>query len=168
MMVVGGLVFGAIFTGGAVLRSLFESMGTIGEVIAGLIGFAIACVALYWILFAAVVSSLLPPIVVLESKGAFASVGRAFSLGGTAKGRLIGVVFTTGLIVGFPVLGAQMLIGMIPVIGLLIWAAFQAVGFAFTTAVMVVLYFDLRCRAENYDLELLAEQVEAGRGLGRR
>ncbi len=43
-----------------------------------------------------------------------------------------------------------------------------AVGFAFTTSVAVVLYFDLRCRAENYDLELLAEQVEAGPGLGQR
>jgi hypothetical protein len=51
-------------------------------------------------------------------------------------------------------------------VGLLIWASFQAVGFAFTTAAIVVLYFDLRCRAENYDLELLAQQVEAGPGLG--
>jgi hypothetical protein len=59
-----------------------------------------------------------------------------------------------------------MLIGMIPIVGLLVWGTFQAVGFAFTTAVMVVLYFDLRCRAENYDLELLAQQVEAGPGLG--
>jgi len=167
MLAVGGLAVLAFVLGGTGLGSLFESVGAIGEVIAGLIGFAIVCFAIYWVLFATVVSSLLPPIVVLESKGAIASVGRAFALGGTAKGRLIGVVLTTGLIVGFPVIGAQMLIGMIPVFGLLVWAAFQAVGFAFTTAVMVVLYFDLRCRAENYDLELLAEQVEAGQGLGR-
>ena len=96
-----------------------------------------------------------------------ATVRRAFTLGSTAKGRVVGVVFTTGMIVAFPVFGAQMLISAIPVVGTLVWAGFQAIGFAFSTAVMVVLYFDLRCRAENYDLELLAEQVEAGDGLGR-
>jgi hypothetical protein len=114
------------------------------------------------------VSSLLAPVIVLESNGIFASVSRAFRLGATSKLRLIGVVFTSGIIVGFPVFGAQMMIGFVPYLGLLVWAAFQAIGFAFTTSVAVVLYFDLRCRAENYDLELLAEQVEAGPGLGQR
>jgi hypothetical protein len=166
VMGVGTLAFLTVGGGGAVFGEWFEAAGTLGTVVAVVLAVGVGAVAFYWILFATMVSSLLPSVVVLESRGIFASVARAFSLGSTAKGRVIGVVFTTGLIVGFPVFGAQMLIGMIPVVGLLTWALFQAVGFAFSTSVMVVLYFDLRCRAENYDLELLAEQVEAGRGLG--
>jgi hypothetical protein len=166
VLVVSGLAAVVFMFGGAAIGGLVEQAGAIGMVIAVLLGIAVAAIALFWILFATFVSSLLPAVAVLESHGVFRTVERAFSLGATSKWRLIGIVFTTGMIVGVPVVGAQMLIGLIPVFGLLIWAAFQAVGFAFTTAVTVVLYFDLRCRAENYDLELLAEQVEAGPGLG--
>jgi hypothetical protein len=166
VLVVGSLAGVVFMLGGAAIGGVLEQAGTIGTVIAVLLGIAVGAVALFWILFATFVSSLLPAVVVLESHGVFRTAERAFSLGATSKWRLIGIIFTTGMIVGVPVVGAQMLIGMIPVVGLLIWAAFQAVGFAFTTAVTVVLYFDLRCRAENYDLELLAEQVEAGPGLG--
>ncbi len=168
MLLVAGAVFLAFTVGGAALGRLLDAAGAVGTLIMVLLGIAVGCVALFWVMFAGVVSSLIPAIAVLESKGVFGTVQRAFSLGATSKWRLIGVVMTTGMIVGLPVFGAQMLIGMIPVVGLLTWGTFQAVGFAFTTAVMVVLYFDLRCRAENYDLELLAQQVEAGPGLGER
>jgi hypothetical protein len=166
MILVFGVTALVFAVGGAALGNLVEAAGGIGVLIAVLLGLVVGSLALFWVLFAGMVSSLLPPIAVLESNGILATVQRAFALGATSKWRLIGIVMTTGLIVGFPVFGAQMLIGMIPIVGLLIWAMFQAVGFAFTTAVMVVLYFDLRCRAENYDLELLAQQVEAGPGLG--
>lgn len=165
VLVVGAAAL-AFAVGGAAIGSLLEAAGGVGTLIVVLLGLTVGCVALFWIMFAAVVSSLLPPIAVLESNGILETVRRAFSLGATSKWRLIGIVMTTGMIVGFPVFGAQMLIGIIPIVGLLIWGTFQAVGFAFTTAVMVVLYFDLRCRAEHYDLELLAQQVEAGPGLG--
>jgi len=144
------------------------SLGSVGTLL-GFLGGAVALVvALVATCFAVSVTSLLAPVVVLESKGIFQSVGRIFSLGSTAIWRVIGVVLTAGMIVGVPVFGAQMMIGFVPYLGVVIWAGFQAVGFAFTSAVAVVLYFDLRCRAENYDLELLAEQVEAGPGLGER
>jgi hypothetical protein len=166
LMLVAGASFLAFVVVGAAVGGLLETAGSLGTLVAVLLGLAAGCVALFWILFAGVVSSLLPPIAVLESNGVLDTVRRAFSLGATSKWRLIGVVMMTGMIVGFPVFGAQMLIGMIPIVGLLVWGTFQAVGFAFTTSVMVVLYFDLRCRVENYDLELLAQQVEAGPGLG--
>lgn len=165
IMLVGGLI--ASFVGVGIWAAL-ESLGTPGIVVGVLGGAVLVAFSLYWMFFLITVSSLLPPAIVLESKGIFASVSRAFQLGSTSKGRLIGVIFTAGMIVGIPVFGAQMMIGFVPYLGVLIWAGFQAIGFAFTTSVAVVLYFDLRCRAENYDLELLAEQVEAGPGLGER
>jgi hypothetical protein len=167
MLIVVGIGALAFAVAGPAIGELLAAAGRSGTFIAVLLGLGVGSVALFWILYATVVSSLLPPIAVLESNGIIGTVRRAFALGATSKWRLIGIVLTTGMIVGIPVLGAQMLIGIIPFLGLLVWAVFQAVGFAFTTAVMVVLYFDFRCRAEYYDLELLAQQVEAGPGLGR-
>lgn len=165
-----GIFFVVLVAGflGASIGGFLGSFGTGGTVISVLGATIVIGIALYWAFFVMTVSSLLAPVIVLESKGIFASVSRAFGLGATSKLRLIAVVFASGMIVGIPVFGAQMMIGFVPYLGLLVWAAFQAIGFAFTTSVAVVLYFDLRCRAENYDLELLAEQVEAGPGLGQR
>ena len=146
---------------------LIEPLGSAGTVLGVVVGTVSLGLAFYWGLFAMTLSSLLAPVIVLESKGALGSVSRAFRLGSTSKWRIIAVIFTSGLIVGLPVFGAQMMVGFVPYLGVLIWAAFQAVGFAFTTSVAVVLYFDLRCRSENYDFEHLAEQVEAGPRLGR-
>lgn len=164
IVALGALSFAIV---GGVVGGLIEQAGTAGTILVVVFSLAFGSLILFGIFFSAVVSALLPAIVVLESAGIWKSVRRAFGLGGTAKLRVVGIIMTTGFIVGVPVMGAQMLIGFIPGAGLLIWAAFQAIGFAFSTAVTVVLYFDLRCRAENYDLEHLAEQVEAGPGFGR-
>ena len=161
------LIFGAVLVGTALI-AILNTLGTAGTVIQVLGGVLLFVLAMAGFLFAGAVGSLLAPVVVLESRGIFASVARIFALGLSSKWRVIGVIFTAGMIVGFPMFGAQMMIGFIPFFGMLIWAGFQAVGFAFTSSVAVVLYFDLRCRAEHYDLELLAEQVEAGPGLGQR
>jgi hypothetical protein len=153
---------------GVPLMPALGAEGMAGTVISIVGGIILVGLTFYWGAFAMTLSALLAPVIMLESRGVFSSVARAFALGSTSRWRLIGVIFTAGLIVGFPVFGAQMMIGFVPYLGVLIWAAFQAIGFAFTTSVAVVLYFDLRCRAEHYDIELLAEQVEAGPGLGRR
>ena len=41
----------------------------------------------------------------------------------------------------------------------------QAAANAFGTAALVVLYFDIRCRKEAFDLEHLARQVESDAGV---
>ncbi len=161
------LAFGGVLVGTALLAAL-NALGTVGTAIQFLGGAVLFVLVMIGFLFAGAVSALLAPVVVLESRGIFTSVARIFALGNSSRWRLMGVILTAGMIVGFPMVGAQMMIGFVPYVGVLIWAGFQALGFAFTTSVAVVLYFDLRCRAENYDLELLAEQVEAGPGLGQR
>jgi hypothetical protein len=161
---VGALSFAVI---GSAIEGFFDGSGGFESVLAIVLGLGAGGFALYWLMFATVVSSLLAPIVVLESKGILGTVKRAFSLGATSKWRLIGIVGIVGMIVGIPVFAAQTLIATSPVPGLFVWAAFQAVGFAFTSAVQVVLYFDLRCRAENFDLESLGQLVKAGPGFRR-
>lgn len=158
-----------LFAGGGVLLGLLGGAeSTLAAAVGGILGVTAFVALLLAFMFVGCIASLLPPIVALESQGMVGAVSRAFSLGSTARLRLVGIVLSAGLIVGFPVGGSQMLVGSIPVLGTIIWSIFQAIGFAFTTSVMVVLYFDFRCRAENYDLELLAAQVEAGAGLDHR
>jgi hypothetical protein len=166
LMLVAGAAGLAFAIAGAAIGSLIEAAGGVGLLIVALLGLTLGGVAIFWLLFAGLVGSLLPPIAVLESNGILGTVRRAFELAANSKRRTIGVVLTTALIVGIPVVGAQMMIATFSIVGVLIWATVQAVGFAFSTAVMVVLYFDLRCRAENFDLERLERQVEAGPGLG--
>ena len=166
ILIVAGAVTMVVVMGSTLLAGVIQAMGSFAVVLGVLLGIVAFAFALFVFFFAAAVAALLPPVAVLESGGVVETVSRAFALASTARTRVTLVILAAGMIVGFPVFGAQMMIGFVPFLGLLIWAAFQAVGFAFTTSVAVVLYFDLRCRAENYDLELLAEQVEAGPGLG--
>ncbi|MHA7838347.1 MAG: hypothetical protein ACX98W_12910 [bacterium] len=170
-----GAVFGAFLVvgllgvaAGALLGELAPGLGAVGTLLRVGLGLAAFALLFFVLLFVAALASLLPPVSVLESAGVVGTVRRAFALAGGARGRVVLVVISAGLLVGIPVGAAQALIGFVPVLGLLTWGLLQAVGFAFTTAVAVVLYFDLRCRAEHYDLELLAEQVEAGSSLADR
>lgn len=168
VLIVGGAIAMVGVMGGALLREVMGSLGGIGIGLAILLGFGVFVLLMLLMLYLGAISALLPPVAVLESAGVVGTVTRSFALAATARGRVLLIVMTAGLIVGIPVGAAQMMIGFMPVFGILVWGGMQALAFAFTTAVAVVLYFDLRCRAENYDLELLAEQVETGRGLAER
>ncbi len=168
LLIVGGAITMVVVMGGTLLREFLGSLGGIGVGLGILSGFGVFVLLALILLYLGAISALLPPVAVLESAGVVGTVTRSFALAATARGRVLLIVMTAGLIVGIPVGAAQMMIGFMPVFGILLWAGMQALAFAFTTAVAVVLYFDLRCRAENYDLELLAEQVETGRGLAER
>jgi len=168
LLIVGGAIAMATVLGGAMLREMLGSLGTPGIGLGIVLGFGVFVVFLLLMLYLGAVSALLPPVAVLESAGVVGTVNRSFALAATARGRVVLIVMTAGLIVGIPVGAAQAMIGFMPVVGILVWGGMQALAFAFTTSVAVVLYFDLRCRAEHYDLELLAEQVETGRGFADR
>lgn len=168
VLIVGGAIALVAVMGGALLREVLGSLGAVGTGLGILLGFGVFVLLVLVMLYLGALSALLPPVAVLESAGVVGTVSRSFALASTARGRVVLIVMTAGLIVGIPVGAAQMMIGFMPFFGILVWAAMQALAFAFTTSVAVVLYFDLRCRAEHYDLELLAEQVETGRGLAER
>jgi hypothetical protein len=58
--------------------------------------------------------------------------------------------------------GLQLLLGYLPLVGPLASGIVQAIGAAFQSAFLVLLYFDIRCRKEAFDLEHLAGLVEGG------
>ncbi len=72
-----------------------------------------------------------------------------------------GVLFIGGLVVGISSQLLQLLLAAVPILGPIGSGLAQAAGAAYTSAITVVLYFDIRCRKEAFDLEHLARLVEA-------
>jgi hypothetical protein len=101
-------------------------------------------------------------IVVLEKISGFAALRRSRELLRGNLWRAFGVLLVGGLITG--VLGGilQLAFQFIPLLGPIAAGVARAVGMAYTSAVAVVLYFDIRCRKEAFDIEHLARLVATG------
>jgi hypothetical protein len=58
-------------------------------------------------------------------------------------------------------------LGSIPLLGPALTGVVQSITAAYTSIALVVLYVDLRCRHEDFDLQLLATQVAKGAPVSR-
>lgn len=103
---------------------------------------------------------ILAAVVVLEEEALFDAVLRTWRLVLIALGRTVGIASTVYLIVLIAPTGVQFLVGEIPIVGAVVWGVVQAVCQAYLFATAVVVYFDIRCRTESFDLEHLAQMVE--------
>ena len=151
-----GTMAGFAFGGASFLEE-----GTL-QIVAAVIYFGgcfVVLVAVGMLFFAA--TSILPAIVVLEDVSFMTAIRRCWSLVMAARLRAIGLGFTVYMIVVLPTSGLQFFIGAIPVLGGLIWGLAQAIGYAYMATTWVVYYFDVRCRFEAFDIEYLAQLVEA-------
>ncbi|MFV0445092.1 MAG: hypothetical protein ACK5Q5_16070 [Planctomycetaceae bacterium] len=101
---------------------------------------------------------LAPAIAVLERRGPFSAMARSVRLTTSGFGTVILVVVVLFIVRFFA--------GIVPATIPNIWiqttlnATFLALLAIFEASVEGVLYFQLRCRREDYDLELLAREVE--------
>ena len=154
------LVFG--FTSVIGLAALTVATVGLFSAVAGTVGAAIAATLLMAVLaiLLGLVAFLLPAVVVLEQRSLFVAIARAWDLLSGMRGRALGVAMSAYFIVRIPTTGLQFVVGFFPTLGTLAWAAAQAIGYAFLSATAVVLYFDIRCRKEAFDLEHLAQLVE--------
>ncbi|HEY8121529.1 MAG TPA: hypothetical protein VII78_09445 [Myxococcota bacterium] len=102
------------------------------------------------------------PINVMERVFGMTSIRRSLDLMKDNRGR--GVLLYLLIVIISAVLGGVFgLIGVIsPWVGALVQGVASAVTGAFMGAVMIVFYFDLRCRKEAFDVEHLARLVQAG------
>ena len=75
------------------------------------------------------------------------------------RGRVFGLLLVAGLVSGVLNMVVQLTVGVLPVVGPLTAGIAQSISLAFTTSVAVVLYFDIRCRKEQFDVHHLAAQV---------
>lgn len=104
---------------------------------------------------------ILTQLVVLEGTGYFHAIGRAFELVSGQRLRVVGITLVAGLLAAIPVGGLAWVSAFWPWIGAVVSGLGGALANAFTSAATVLLYFDLRCRKEAFDLEHLARLVEA-------
>jgi hypothetical protein len=105
--------------------------------------------------------SLAGPVMIVERRFGMTALRRSRELVAGSWWRTIGVLFTAALIAAVPGSALKFVWGFIPVIGVILTAATQAVSSTYSSVAMMIYYFDLRCRTEDFDLRLLAEQVRA-------
>jgi hypothetical protein len=157
LMAIIVIVFAAAI---ALASGVIEGLGALGGVLIALGVIAAIVVFLAVGLLYFVASLIVAVVVVLEEISLFEAIARTWTLVTSEPMRAAGVAVTVYLIVAVPAFGVQLMVGVIPVLGTLLWGAVQAVGYAYMFATSVVLYFDIRCRRESFDLEVLARMVE--------
>jgi hypothetical protein len=142
------------------LKSYGPYLGTcllVGLAVMGLI-FLLIVPAIYF----GVAWSLVGPVAVVEGVFGGAAMKRSRAL---AKGywwRIWSVLFVATFITGIVSAGVSAVLGSIPLLGPALTGGVQSIAAAYTSIALVVLYVDLRCRHEDFDLQLLANQVAKG------
>jgi hypothetical protein len=136
-------------------------------------GVAILLILLPWLYLSARWVASVPALVV-EERGATASLGRSWSLTRRRTWRCVGYVFLLGLltflIVSLPLLVVQQVliavlplsaraftVGLSQVLSTILGVFWQPLN----AAAVLLLYFDLRVRAEDYDLAVRVEALAA-------
>ena len=107
---------------------------------------------------------LVSQVMVFERKFGGAALSRSFELMKGQRLRAFGIFLLVGLIQAVIGSGVQFALGAIPIVGPLGSGIVTSVLAGYTAAVSLVLYFDIRCRKEAFELEQLASLVEAGAG----
>ena len=113
----------------------------------------------------ALMFALLTPVMVTERVFGLTAMERSWAL---MKGNMLlalGLFLVTGILSSVLTAGVDLVAGFVPFVGSIVAAVVQGAANAFGVAALVVLYFDIRCRKEAFDLEHLAEQVESRAGV---
>ena len=108
--------------------------------------------------------AVLTPLMVTEGVFGFAAMERSWALMKGNMLRALGLFLVTGILSSVLTAGMDLVAGFVPFVGSIVAAVVQGAANAFGVAALVVLYFDIRCRKEAFDLEHLAQQVESGAG----
>jgi len=105
--------------------------------------------------------TLLSPVMIVERRFGMAALRRSRALVRGAWGRTLAILFVAGLIAGVPSSILNIYWAFIPYLGQILTAATSAVVGTYSAVVLVVYYFDRRCRVEEFDLHFLARQIRA-------
>jgi len=105
--------------------------------------------------------SLTGPVMIVERRFGMSAPRRSRELVLGSWWRTVGILFTAGVITGLPAAALGFVWAFIPVIGVLLTSATQAITSTYQLVALMIYYFDRRCRTEDFDLRLLAEQVRS-------
>jgi hypothetical protein len=101
------------------------------------------------------------PVMIIERGFGMNALRRSRSLVRGNWWPTFGIMLAAGLIAELPSYGVNLIWSYLPILGPLLRAATQGVFATYPVIVAVVYYFDRRCRLEDFDLRLLAEQIRA-------
>jgi hypothetical protein len=141
-----------------VASHLMQLMGT--SLLSGLfIGLGFICLIIPGLYLSLALTAVLP-IMVVEQLYGMKAIYRSRELLTDNMLRAAGVLFVVWIIT--MVLGgaAMLALAFIPVVGTIGGALVQSVIAAYTASAQMVLYLEIRCRKEGFDIEHLAERVE--------
>jgi hypothetical protein len=112
-------------------------------------------------LYLSICWALIGPVMIVERHFGMAALHRSRDLVRGSWWATLGILFVAALIADVPALVLRMFWSFIPIVGPVLTAATQAISGAYGMIALVVYYFDRRCRTEDFDLRLLAEQIRA-------
>jgi hypothetical protein len=103
----------------------------------------------------------LAPVMIVEQSFGMAALRRSRALVAGAWWRTFGLMIVVDIIVMLPASALQAFWAFIPLFGPILNAATQAITDSYRLSAIVIYYFDRRCRTEDFDLRLLAQQIKA-------
>jgi hypothetical protein len=112
-------------------------------------------------IYFAICWSLVFPVMIVEHRFGMTGLRRSRQLVSGVWWKTLGVLLVALLIARVPALVLNMIWSFIPVLGSLLTATTTSIAAAYSLVVVVTYYFDRRCRIEDFDLRLLAEQIRA-------
>jgi hypothetical protein len=104
---------------------------------------------------------LVSPVMIVEETFGMASLRRSRALIRGTWWKTFGLLIVVGLIVTVPAAALQIFWSYIPFFGTILNAATSAITQTYGLVAIVVYYFDRRCRTEEFDLRLLAQQIRS-------
>ncbi|MDJ0867260.1 MAG: hypothetical protein QNK03_14210 [Myxococcota bacterium] len=144
------------------LSLLFPLVGTqLLAVLLGLVGLLLLVVPGIYLFLGFMV---LTQVMVIERRFGIAALRRSHELMQGHRLRVFGLFLLSAVLTNVLSFAADLGLGWLPWVGPVASGLAQAVGLAFLTAVLVLLYFDVRCRKEAFDLEHLSRVVEQADG----
>jgi hypothetical protein len=112
-------------------------------------------------MYFAVLFAFIGPVAIVERHFAMSALRRSRELILGSWWQTLGILVTAGLIAEVPAAALRFLWAFIPFIGLILTALTQALSSTYSAVALTVYYFERRCRVEDFDLRLLAEQVRS-------
>lgn len=151
----GSVAYGASLSVG--LKLLMRLMGTAFLMILILIpAFALLVIPGLYLTLAYV---LVNQVIVIEGSAGWTALKRSYNLAKKNLLRVLGVCLVAMVLMGIVTAVLQLVSSRIPYAGFVVDALVQGVTTAYLSAALVVLYFDIRCRKEAFDLAHLAGRV---------
>ena len=104
--------------------------------------------------------SLVAPVMIVEHRFGMTALRRSRQLVTGVWWRTFGILIVAGLIATVALV-LRVFWSFIPVFGQILTAGTYAIASSYSRVVLVIYYFDRRCRTEDFDLRFLAEQIRS-------